>query len=266
MGDLFPASKKVLIGMVHLLPLPGAPLFNGDFSNVIKRAIQEARILQETGFDGLLIENFGDIPFAKDKIDEQTFVAFDEVVNKVRKEIKISIGINVLRNDSLSALKLCHKNNCQFIRVNVLSGVMITDQGIVEGKAYELLRLRKNLESSVQIFADVLVKHAVSLAHQDIMQVAKETAYRALADALIVTGSETGKEADLEKVKQVKKAVPDRSIVVGSGVNVGNIQRYLSIADGVIVGTSLKVDSKTTNPLDKQKCFNLISAVGTMKF
>lgn len=261
MNNLFPASKKVLIGMVHLLPLPGAPLFFGDFSVVIKRTVEEAKTLEEVGFNAAIIENFGDVPFAKDHIDEQTFQAISAVVNKVRANVKIPLGINVLRNDSLSALQIAHKNNCQFIRVNVLSGVMVTDQGLIEGKAYELLRLRKSLNSQVQIFADVLVKHAVPLGNPDIGQVAKDTAYRGLADALIVTGRETGGETDLKDAQKVKKAVPDRPLLIGSGINVDNVNDYLAVADGVIVGTSLKIDNKTTGSLSFEKAQKLVQAV-----
>lgn len=261
MNNLFPSSKKVLIGMVHLLALPGAPLFSGDFSLVIKRAVEEAKILEEAGFSAVMVENFNDVPFAKDQVDEQTLQSFDEVLKQVRQAVKIPLGVNVLRNDAISALKLGHKNNCQFVRVNVLSGAMLTDQGIIEGKAYELLRLRKNLESTVEIFADVLVKHAIALGNADIVQVAKDTAYRGLADALIVTGCETGSEADLEDVKKVKASVPDLPLLIGSGVNAKNIVKYLNWADGAIIGTSLKVDNKATSVLSREKAQELVNLV-----
>ncbi|MBI3384842.1 BtpA/SgcQ family protein [Candidatus Gottesmanbacteria bacterium] len=260
MNDLF-GKKKTLIGMVHLLPLPGAPLFQNNFSQTIDRAVGEAKILEKAGFTAVLVENYGDVPFAKEAVDEQTFQAMDEVLKKVRAEVKLPIGVNVLRNDSLSAMKLAHQNGCQFIRVNVLSGGMLTDQGVIEGKAYELLRLRKQLSSKVLILADVLVKHAIPLGKIDVSAVARDTAYRSLADALIVTGAETGKEAGLERLLAVKKAVPDRPLLVGSGININNIHKYLAIADGAIVGTGLKIDNQTTSPISLEKARGLVEVL-----
>lgn len=256
------SHKKVLIGMVHLLPLPGAPLFNNNFSEIISQAVNEAKLLEEAEFTAVLIENYGDAPFAKDAIDEQTFQVMDEVLKKIRAEVKLPIGVNILRNDSLSAMKLAHQNNCQFIRVNVLSGAMLTDQGIIEGKAYELLRLRKQLNSKVIILADVLVKHAVPLGDVDVAQVGKDTAYRGLADALVVTGSETGKEADFERLQIVRKAVPDRPLLVGSGININNINKYLEVADGAIVGTGIKEKNVTTNPISLEIAKKLVRKTG----
>ncbi len=247
--------------MVHLLPLPGAPLFSNNFSGIIKRAVGEAKILEAAGFTAVMVENFGDVPFAKDQIDEQTFQAMGEVLKKVRASASLPIGVNVLRNDSLSAMKLAHQNNCQFIRVNVLSGAMITDQGIVEGKAYELLRLRKQLNGKVLILADVLVKHAVPMGNVDIAQVARDTAYRGLADALIVTGAETGKEADLERLKIVRQAVPDRPLLIGSGININNINKYLALAEGAIVGTGIKKEQRTTNSVSLEIATELVEAI-----
>ena len=171
-------------------------------------------------------------------------------------------GVNVLRNDPIAALGLAYMpREGQFIRVNVHTGVMVTDQGIIEGGAAETVRRRSGLGADVKLLADVLVKHAVPLGEQDIRDAAKASVYRGLADALIVTGPFTGEEADMSDVRAVKEAVPEGTpVLVGSGVTEGNIGAYMEWADGVIVGTSVKVGGVVSNPVDCERVARLVSA------
>src|SRR5690242_21138198 len=104
----------------------------------------------------------------------------------IRSAVKLPIGFNVLRNDARAALALCVACNGSFIRVNVHIGTMLTDQGIIEGEAFDTLRYRKQLCSDVMIFADVHVKHGVPLGKSQIEDSARDTLERGLADALIV--------------------------------------------------------------------------------
>lgn len=245
-------TDKSLIGMVHLLPLPGSPRFVGDFDSVIQRALEDAHALAEGGADGVIVENFGDAPFHK-YVQPHTVAAMAMVVKEVRHALSVPVGVNVLRNDAKAAMAIAATAGAKFIRVNVHSGAMVTDQGILEGRADETLRYRKMLGADVKIFADVFVKHAAPLGMQTLEQAAQDTATRGLADALIISGAGTGEVTDLDDVRRVKAAVPHVPIFVGSGVNADNIREILSIADGVIVGTSLKVDGKVENPVDVER-------------
>lgn len=138
---------------------------------------------------------------------------------------------------------------------------MVTDQGIVEGRAEDTVRKRAALAAPVKLLADVLVKHAVPLGEQDIRDAAKAAVYRGLADALIVTGAFTGEEADIADVKAVKEVVPEGTpVLVGSGVTEANIGDYMEWADGVIVGTSLKSGGVVSNPVDVERVARLVSA------
>jgi membrane complex biogenesis BtpA family protein len=262
--SLFGASKYV-IGMVHLLPLPGSPKWAGQMPDVLGRAVDDARALQQAGIAGLIVENFGDVPFSKGPAEPHTICAMTLAIEAVRKAVTVPVGVNVLRNDSKSALAIASITGANFIRVNVHIGAMITDQGIIEGNAYETVRYRKELGADVKIFADVLVKHAVPLGDQSIEQAAKDAVHRGLADAVIVTGMATGETTSVEDVVRATKALPEFPVLVGSGVNEENVAELLSVADGLIVGTSLKEDGITTNPVDVARVRQLMALVNQLR-
>ncbi len=179
----------------------------------------------------------------------------------IRAAVKLPIGFNVLRNDARAALALCAACNGTFIRVNVHTGAMLTDQGLIEGHAYETLRYRQQLCPQTKIFADVLVKHAVPLSDWSIEDAARDTLERGLADALIISGVSTGMAADLSDVERVRRSCSSAKILLGSGVTLANIRDFLPLADGFIVGTSLKRDGKISNPVDPKRVRGLVSAI-----
>ena len=219
-------------------------------------------MLMDAGFDALIVENFGDTPFHATTAPAATVAAMAVVLHAIRHEVQVPLGVNLLRNDAVGALSLAAVSNANFIRVNVLSGVYATDQGFIEGEAAKVLAERARLCPDVRIAADVHVKHARPLHQLDIGACAEETAYRAGADMLIVSGSATGKAAALDEIDQVKRAVPDRPVWVGSGVNETNVADMLQAADGVIVGTSLKQECMTTNLLDQARVAAFLKAAG----
>jgi len=179
----------------------------------------------------------------------------------IRAAVKLPIGFNVLRNDARAALALCAACNGSFIRVNVHTGAMLTDQGLIEGNACDTLRYRKQVCSSAQIFADVHVKHAVPLGDFSIEDSARDTIERGLADALIISGVGTGLAADLSDVERVRQACPTAKILLGSGVKLANIHEFLPVADGFIVGTSLKRNGNVSNPVDSKRVRALATAI-----
>jgi hypothetical protein len=136
---------------------------------------------------------------------------------------------------------------------------MMTDQGLIEGRAHRTLQYRRLLGADIAIFADVLVKHAAPVRPVSAAQAAAETAYRGLADALLVTGSATGEETDPRRVEEVKRAVPDRPVLVASGVTPQNIGAYAA-ADGFVVGTWLKKGGVTQNAVDPSRVRRLVRA------
>src|SRR5262245_36257514 len=184
--------SRTLIGMVHLAPLPGSPRWRGSMPEVIDGALGDARALVEGGLDALLVENFGDVPFAPGRAEASTVAALAVAAAAVRAAWPtIPLGINVLRNDARSALATACATGSAFIRANVHAGAVVADQGLIQADAHATLRERRLLGTEVAIFADVQTKHAASLAPVELEHEARDLVRRALADALIVTGHST---------------------------------------------------------------------------
>ncbi|MDA0269249.1 MAG: BtpA/SgcQ family protein, partial [Cyanobacteria bacterium] len=219
---LFKTSTPVL-GVVHLLPLPTSPRWQGNLQTVIDRAEQEATALVSGGVSGIIVENFFDAPFPKSRVDPAVVSAMSLVVHRLQQLVTVPIGVNVLRNDAHSALAIATCVGAQFIRVNVLSGVMATDQGLIEGQAHEVLRYRRELGSDVKIFADVLVKHARPLGSPNLTTSVQETLERGLADGVILSGWATGRPPTLEDLELAKAAAGQMPVFIGSGADWSNI-------------------------------------------
>lgn len=251
-----------MIGVIHLLPLPGSARWTGDLEEVFLRAEQEALALASGGVDSIIIENFFDAPFAKDRVDVSTACALTLAVKRVSAVTSLPIGVNVLRNDALTALAIATVCGAAYVRVNVLSGAMVTDQGIIESDARNVLLYRRQLMSdNIKIFADVMVKHAYPLGEgNDIALAAKDTMLRAGGDALIVSGTGTGQTPDMNDLKKVRKAMPDAPIFIGSGSTQENVKDLLSVADGIIVGTTLKRRGLLEQPVDVDRVRDFVTA------
>lgn len=257
--QIFKASNPV-IGVVHLSPLPTSPRWKGKLPEVIARAEQEATALSAGGVDGIIIENFFDAPFTKDSVDPAIVSAMTLIVDRLKGMVMLPMGINVLRNDALSAMAIASCTDIQFIRVNVLTGVMATDQGLIEGKAHELLRYRRELSSEVAILADVLVKHARPLGTPNLTTAVQDTIQRGLADGVILSGWSTGSPPSQEDLELASAAADNTPVFIGSGANWENIPQLMQAADGVIVSSSLKRYGKVTETIDPIRVAQFVEA------
>lgn len=247
-----------VFGVVHLGALPGAPLYQGSLDAVIDSALADARAISSGGAHGMIVENFGDRPFAK-TVGPETVAAMTRVIAEIRREVALPVGVNVLRNDALSALAVAAATGAAFIRVNILTGAMVTDQGIVEGEANRIARFRRELGLDCGIFADHMVKHAVPLGEIDPIASAKDLRSRALADALIVTGPQTGRPPDPRQFEGLRDAT-DAPLLVGSGMDVSNAAAFRPLVDGAIVGTSLKEQGKIDRRVDPRRVEEIVRA------
>ncbi len=250
--EIFQTSNPI-IGVVHLLPLPTSPRWGGNLKTVMDRAEQEATALASGGVNGIIVENFFDAPFAKNQVNPAIVSAMTLIVHRLMNLVTVPIGINVLRNDAESAMAIASCVGAQFIRVNVLNGVMATDQGLIEGNAHRLLRYRRELGSDVKILADVLVKHAAPLGLAHLSSVVKETIERALADGVILSGLSTGNPPSWEDLELARKAAGQTPLFIGSGANWENIPKLIQAADGVIVSSSLKRHGRIDQPIDPSR-------------
>jgi uncharacterized protein len=253
-------NGKRIIGMVHLLPLPGSPRYLGSMQEIIDRATIDAETLLSGGVDGVIVENYGDNPFYPDGVPPVTVTALTVAVAEVMRVVKAPVGVNVLRNDAVAALSIALSTGASFIRVNVHTGAMITDQGWINGKAHETLRLRTLLEAQVSIYADVMVKHAVAPAGLTLEDAARDAVERGSADGLIVSGPATGAPTDIDHVRRIKSVLPHTPLWIGSGVTLESVVQLLDIADGVVVGSAFEKDGKAGRPVELDRVRRLVEA------
>lgn len=241
-------NKKLIIGMVHCLPLPGTVKFDGDMQKVIDQAIGDAVTLEKAGVDAIIVENMGDDPFSI-KLDNIQVAALASVSTLVAQNVNIPIGIDAAMNDYETALSIAKVIGAEFVRIPVFVDTVEYYGGIIKPVAREALLYRKTINAeNVKIFADIQVKHTHMVVPNVSIEDSAGAAISCGADAIIVTGTHIGKETPIEIIKKVKTMSPI-PVIAGSGVNKNNVKEQLSIADGAIIGSAFKKDGKITNPV-----------------
>ena len=258
-------GKKPIIGMLHLPALPGSPTNELPAGAIRDHVLKDAEALATGGVDGMILENFGDVPFYPGKVPPHTVAFMTAIAAEVRRAFNLPLGINVLRNDAESALAIAFAAGAQFVRVNIHSGARVTDQGLIQGMAHETLRYRKLLGCDVKIFADADVKHSSPLGSHNLKDEVEELIGRACADAVIVTGRATGKQTAIADLKAAREAAGVVPVFAGSGVGLSDVADILKIADGVIVGTAFKSNGITTQPVDVERVRKFIAAASSGK-
>ena len=254
-------GRRSLIGVVHLLPTPGAPRFGGDVAALLEHARRDAAALAEGGCDALLVENFGDVPFFAAEVPPETVATLALALQVVRGVAGgLPVGVNVLRNDARAALGLCAATGASFLRVNVHCGAAVTDQGLIEGRAAQTLRERARLCPRALVLADVHVKHARPLGAEPLLDAALDTLQRGLADALVLSGAATGRPPAERELAALREALGEARLLVGSGLDAANAAALLRHADGAIVGTSLKHGGDVRAPVDPARVARLRAA------
>lgn len=251
-----------LWGMLHLGPLPGSPACDRPVEAVLDAALADARVLVETGFRGLVIENFGDRPFLAGPLEPVTIAAMTRIASAVRQAWPaVHLVINCLRNDAVGALAVAGTSGADAVRVNVHCGAMATDQGVLEGTAGRTLRTRRAWGAQhVRIFADVAVKHAVPLAERPLAVEASDLRYRGAADALLVTGQATGRGADPGQVAALREGAPDAPVIVASGLDADNAAAWAPLVEGAIVGSSLMRGGHAGGGVDPDRAARVFAA------
>lgn len=255
--EFFGVKKQFVIGMVHCLPLPGTPNYCGDITKITKQAIQDAITLEKSGIDAIIVENMGDDPFAVE-LDIAQSTALAVISTLVKQNINISVGIDAAMNDYKSAISIAQAMGGDFVRIPVfVDTVEYYGCGIISPCARGVMYYRKQIGAeNIKIFADIQVKHTHMVLPNITIEDSASAAQNCGADALIVTGSKLGVETPIEMIQRVKKIVKI-PVIAGSGVSTANIKEQLTIADGAIVGSSLKKDGIITNPVS----YNLTKAL-----
>ena len=256
-------TRRTLLGVVHLGALPGAARHT-SMDDVLSAAVADAERYAAAGFDGVVVENFGDVPFrrgtADDPVTPDVPAAMAIAADRVQRATGLPIAINCLRNDGFAAFGVAAACAAAWVRVNVLTGAYVTDQGLIAGEAARLLAYRRQLRSDARLLADFLVKHAQPLAAFDVEAAARDLAERSGADGLVLSGSRTGEPVDVELLDTVRAAVGAFPIWIGSGLTAANAAELWPRCDGAIVGTACKVDGVSSAPVDEARCRALRAA------
>jgi membrane complex biogenesis BtpA family protein len=250
MKDLL-KNNKPIIGMIHVDPLPGTPRFKSNLPEIIAKAKAEALTYKEAGIDMLAIENMHDVPYLKQKVGPEIVAAMAVVGYEVKNATGRPCGVQILAGANIEALAVAQAGGLDFVRVEGFVFAHVADEGIIDGCAGEILRYRRQIGAEdILVLTDVKKKHGAHAltADVDIAETARAAEFF-LSDGVIVTGLATGMETDLEELQQVKEAV-NIPVLVGSGITLENVDRYLAIADALIVGSYFKKDGLWTQGVD----------------
>jgi membrane complex biogenesis BtpA family protein len=254
------------MGVVHLGPCPSAFRAEaGGFDAVLQAALEDARALAGGGADAILVENFGDAPFHKgtrdDPVPPDVPAALAVTARAVREATGLPVAVNCLRNDGVAGLGAAVVAGATWIRVNVLAGAMVTDQGVIDGEAARLFAYARQMHTNVRVLADLCVKHAVPLAPVDPPAAARDLIERSGAHGLVLTGSRTGEPPTAEMVDSVRAAVGSFPLWLGSGLNPDNAAMLWPRCDGAIVGTAVKREGQVIGPVDESRVAALRAAI-----
>jgi uncharacterized protein len=247
---------KVVIGVVHLAPLPGSPRHKeGQIEAIYESGMSDARAYLDGGCDGVIVENHGDIPFLKpDDIGPETAAHMAVVSDRIRRALAKPIGINVLANAAIPALAVASAAGASFIRVNQWANAYVANEGFVEGEAARAMRYRARLRANgIAVFADAHVKHGAHaiVADRPVEELVKDLGFFD-ADVVIATGQRTGHAASLDYIRLIRES-SHLPTLVGSGVTRENVGDILAMVDGVIVASSLKYDGVWWNAVDPDR-------------
>uniref|UniRef100_A0A832I903 BtpA/SgcQ family protein n=1 Tax=Pseudothermotoga hypogea TaxID=57487 RepID=A0A832I903_9THEM len=258
-------KKKFVIGMVHFPACPGFTLYddNKGIQWILERVRNDLIALQENGIDAVMFCNENDRPYSF-QADFATVAVMSRVIGELQSSIRVPFGVDVLW-DAKAALAIAKATGASFIR-EVVTGVYASDMGLWNTNVGELFKYRKLIEANnVAIFFNIMAEFAYSLDRRPIEFVAKSVVFSSMADAVLVSGPMTGQPPEVETVKKVKEVITDVPVIVNTGVREDNVQELLSIADGVIVGTGLKRDGITWNPVDPERVRRFMRKVETLR-
>jgi len=256
--------RKAVIGVLHAPALPGSPGYRGaSMDDLTSLVLADARRYAAGGVDGLILENHGDIPFAKpDEIGPETVATMTLLAERVRREVPLPLGLNVLANAAIPALAIARAVGASFVRVNQWANAYVANEGIIEGPAARATRYRAWIHAhDVKVFADVHVKHGAHaiVADRSIPELARDAEFFD-ADAVIVTGQRTGDAATAVELADVASGT-SLPVLVGSGVDLDNVRDILRVADAVIVASALKEEGVWWTPVSEAKVRALMRSV-----
>lgn len=265
MKDLF-KNNKPIVGMIHVDPLPGTPRSASNLSDIIAKARTEALTYKKAGIDMLAIENMHDVPYLKQEVGPEIVAAMAVIGYEVKNTTSLPCGVQILAGANIEALAVAQAAGLDFVRVEGFVFAHVADEGITDGCAGKILRYRRQIGADdILVLTDVKKKHSshALTADVDIAETARAAEFF-LSDGVIVTGQATGIETDLAELQQVKEAV-NIPVLVGSGITLENVDRYLTIADALIVGSYFKQDGHWTQEVDFDRVKTFMDKVNSLR-
>jgi membrane complex biogenesis BtpA family protein len=254
-------GKKPVIAMVHLGALPGTPLYDpaAGLAGLVEAARRDLRALQAAGFDALMFGNENDRPY-EFKVDTASTAAMAFAIGALRVEIAIPFGVNVLW-DPMSTMALAAASGAAFVR-EILTGTYASDMGPWYPDAGKALRYRDRLgRRDLAVLFNISAEFAYSLDQRSLADRARSAVFSSIPDAILVSGAITGEAAAMTDLEAVKRVLPTTPVLANTGVKHATVADVLRVADGCIVGSSLKVDGNTWNPVDPERAAEFMRIV-----
>lgn len=253
---------KPVIGMVHLGALPGTPLHDPTF-DLVKGARADLLALQDAGFDAVMFGNENDRPYEL-SVDTSSTAAMAAIIGQLKSDITVPFGVNVLW-DPMASVALGAATGAQFIR-EIFTGTYASDMGVWSPDAGKAMRYRDRLgRSDMAMLFNVSAEFAHSLDQRPLADRARSAVFSSIPDAVLVSGQITGEAAALSDLEAVKAVLPDIAVMANTGVKHDTVQDVLRIADGCIVGSSLKIDGDTWKAIDPDRARDFMDRVRAVR-
>jgi len=262
----FLGGHKTIIGMIHVAALPGTPRNAMSLPEIMAKAKDDALIYREAGIDALAIENMHDLPYLNGQVGPEIVASLAVIAYEVKIATDLPCGIQILAGANIEALAVAQAAGLDFIRAEGFVFAHIADEGMITASAGALLRYRRQIGADqVLVLSDIKKKHSAHAitADLDIAETARAAAFF-LSDGVIVTGISTGQAASLTELAQVKENV-NVPVLVGSGINQDNVADYLSLADGLIVGSYFKYDGHWSQGVDAERVRQFMDQVNRLR-
>ncbi len=259
------SEQKIIIGMIHLQAMPGTPKNKHNPQYIINKAFEEAKIYAQSGIEAVMIENMHDISYLNQAAGHEISTLTAIIAYEIKRKTGLYCGIQILAGANKAALSAAYSANADFIRTEGFVFAHLADEGYIESSAAELLRFRKYIGAeNILIFTDIKKKHSAHTLTSDVsIAETAEAAEFFLSDGIIITGSSTGKKADINELKSVKQAVK-LPVLIGSGITDENIHEFYPYADAFIIGSYFKVDGNWQNPPDAIRIKDLINTIKSL--
>jgi len=253
-----------MIGMIQLRGLAGGSRYAGEpLASVLGHALDQAALLQAAGFTMLMVQNLGDLPVAQSAAPAQV-AWMTRVARELRFATHLPLGLNLLENDVEAMLAIASAADCDFVRVKVFVGAMVTPSGVEPGRAFATIRARNDLRAgAVAILADVHDRTGTPIATSGLVDDVHTAFAIGGADGVVLTGRSHAETVAM--LSDVRARFPTRPLIVGGGVSADNVAEIVRLADGAIVSSALKRDNDLFGELDAAKAHAFVTAAAAAR-